>query len=232
MTKRHVSQRPAAVLAVALLAVGILSATTLALADDNNAPKVVAPSEVYGGLSYGQWAAAWWQWAFHVPANSNHPVFSGGNTLLSQSGGVWFLAGVFGVETRSITIPSGVALFFPVVNSECSMFEDPPYHGDDATSLAACANGFIDQASNLSAQIDGKAVKHLEQYRTLSPMFTIGPLPDPNILGAPAGTSTQSVDAGVYLLIPPLKPGHHTIRFKGTVGGGSLDTTYHIQVNP
>jgi len=204
---------------------------TPARADESNSPNVVAPSEVYGGLSYGQWAAAWWQWAFHIPANPDHPIFPGGNTLLSQSGGVWFLAGVFGTEVRSITIPSGIALFFPVVNTECSIFEGPPYHGDDATSLAACANGFIDQSSNLTTQIDGRSIKHLEEYRTLSPMFTIGPVPYPNLFGTPAGTVTQSVDAGVYLLVRPLKPGRHTIHFKGTVGGGNIDTTYNIMVN-
>jgi hypothetical protein len=182
----------------------------------------------------GEWAAAWWQWAFSIPANSDHPIFPGGNTLLAQSGRVWFLAGVFGTEVRSITVPSGVALLIPVLNAECSIFEGPPFHGDDANSLAICANGHLDNTANLAAEIDGKSVKELQQYRVRSPMFTTGPLPDPNILSAPPGTITQSLDAGVYLLVSPLKPGHHTIHVKGTftVLGGTIDTKYNITVTP
>jgi hypothetical protein len=205
-----------------------------ARADDDKNHQVVPVTEAYGGLTYGDWAAAWWQWGLQVPANANHPFFPGGNTLVNQSGSVWFLAGVFGTEVRDITIPSGIALFFPVLNAECSIFEPPPFHGDDANSLATCANGHLDQTANLAAEIDGKSVKRLEQYRIRSPMFTVGPLPGPNILGAPQGTVTQSVDAGVYLLVRPLKPGRHTIHFKGTftVSDGTIDTTYNITVNP
>lgn len=211
---------------IAVLVLGGLPA----YADENN--QVVPASDTYGGLNYGQWAAAWWQWVFHIPANADHPIFPGGNTLQAQNGNVWFLAGVFGTEVRNITIPSGVALFFPVVNTECSLLEDPPFHGVDATSLAACANGFVDGATGLSAEIDGRAIKRIEQYRGRSPLFTVGPLPAGNLLGAPPGTTTQSVDAGVYLLVSPLKPGRHTIHFKGTIGGGSVDTQYNITVSP
>jgi hypothetical protein len=213
------------------IAVSVLACGTAARADENN--QVAPVTETYGGLSYGDWAAAWWQWALQIPAAADHPFFPGGNTLLAQSGPVWFLAGVFGTEVRNITIPSGIALFFPVINAECSIFEPPPFHGDDPASLATCANTFLDQAENLSAEIDGRKVKNIEQYRVRSPMFTVGPLPDPNILGAPKNTITQSVDAGVYLLVSPLKPGRHTIHFKGSfAGNGTIDTTYKITVKP
>lgn len=230
---RNKSRFSRAAWVAAMIAAAVLFCAAPARADGDENHQVVPVTEAYAGLTYGDWAAAWWQWAFHIPANPDHPFFPGGNTLLDQSGRVWFLAGVFGTEVRNITIPSGIALFFPVVNSECSIFEPPPFHGDDATSLAACANGFVDQTTNLAAEIDGKSVKHLGQFRTQSPMFTIGPVPDPNILVAPNGTITQSVDAGVYLLVSPLKPGHHTIHFKGTfTGDGTIDTTYRITVNP
>jgi hypothetical protein len=64
----------------AAMVAAVLLGAAAASADENK--QVVPPSEVYGGLTYGQWAAAWWQWAFHVPANPNHPIFPGGNTLL------------------------------------------------------------------------------------------------------------------------------------------------------
>jgi len=132
---------------------------------------------------------------------------------------------------RMITFRQGWGLHFQL-KQDSSLFEDPPYHGTDATSLTACANGFIDGATNLSAEIDGRPIKRIEQYRIRSPLFTVGPVPNPNILGAPPGTTTQSVDAGVYLLVLPLKPGHHTIHFKGIVAGGAIDTKYNIVVTP
>ena len=218
---------------VGMIAVAVLFCGAPARADDDKDDQVVPVTEAYAGLTYGDWAAAWWQWGLQFPANADHPFSSGGNTLRDQSGPVWFLAGVFGTEVRHITIPSGIALFFPVLNAECSIIEPDPFHGKDAASLAVCANGHMDNTANLAAEIDGKSVKHLERYRIRSPMFTVGPLPDPNILGAPKDTITQSVDAGVYLLVRPLKPGRHTIHFKGTfTGSGTIDTTYKITVNP
>jgi hypothetical protein len=215
-----------------LLTIGAaaLLAAHPATADED---KLVVPvTEAYAGQTYSGWAAAWWQWAFHLPATPDHPIFPGGNTLQAQSGRVWFIAGVFGTEVRQISVPSGIALFFPVANAECSILEPPPFHGDDATSLAACANAFFETSSGLSVKIDGKSVKNLDEFRTQSPMFTIGPLPDPNIAGVAPGAVTQSSDAGVYLLVKPLKPGKHTIQIKASIGGGSIDTIYKITVTP
>ena len=217
---------------LAIIAVAVLFSGAPARANEDR--RVVPVKEAYGGLNYGDWAAAWWQWALSIPAGPNHPFSAGGDTLVGQSGRVWFLAAVFGTEVRNITVPSGVALLIPVVNVECSMFEAPPFHGDEANGLAICANGHIDNTANLSAAIDRTPVKNLERYRTRSPAFTVGPLPTPNIIGLPANQTTQSVDAGVYLLIAPLRRGHHTIRVKGTFTAfdASIDTTYNVTVDP
>ncbi|MFO0891725.1 MAG: hypothetical protein U0790_21600 [Isosphaeraceae bacterium] len=54
-------------------------------------------------------------------------------------------------------------------------------------------------------------------------------------LDAPAKTTSAAVDAGAYLLLAPLSVGRHTLHFGGTNGpelGGSIDTTYVIQVLP
>lgn len=221
-----------AALVVSVVGAVVVSMPGLAQADDDR--RLVPVNETYAGLSYGEWEAAWWQWAFSIPATSQNPTLPGGNSALAQSGPVWFLAGAFASEVRNITVPSGVALFIPVVNVECSNFEGPPFHGDDANALAICVNGHVDNTANLAAEIDGKPVKHLEHFRVRSPMFTTGPLQDPNLLGAPKGTITQSMDAGVYLLILPFKPGPHTVHVTGTftVLGGTIDTTYNVAVTP
>src|SRR5262249_20025839 len=64
-------------------------------------------------------AGRWWQWALEVPT-SESPVadptgqFGAAN---QPHGNVWFLAGNNGGSTvRTLTIPSGKSLFFPIVN--------------------------------------------------------------------------------------------------------------------
>ena len=63
------------------------------------------------------------------------------------------------------------------------------------------------------------------------------------ILGVDEGAVIQTVDDGIYLLLRPLTPGEHTIRFGGRVfvPAGVLgddpweniqDVTYHITVEP
>jgi hypothetical protein len=44
-------------------------------------------------MSYEQWTAKWWQWAFSIPANMN-PIGdkTGVDCAINQSGQVWFLA--------------------------------------------------------------------------------------------------------------------------------------------
>ena len=99
--------------------------------------------------------------------------------------------------------------------------------------LRACAKEFIDNTSDLAAEVDGVNVQNLAAYRHQSPLFTFGPLPEDNILGLPAGTTAQSVDDGIYLLLAPLSVGEHMIHFTGTFEvGGTIDTTYNIIVMP
>jgi hypothetical protein len=201
----------------------------------NPNPGIVPHQARYHGLTYAQWQARWQQWGLSIPANPHHPFFPGGNVLQGQTDHVWFLAGVVGsTEVRSITIPAGTALFFPVVNVECSTVEAPPFHGDSRESLSRCANGHINHTSGLAATIDERPVKRLDSYRGESPLFTFGPLPDPNVIKVPAGTVAHSVDVGIYLLLEPLSVGKHTIHFAGTFDefGVSINTTYHITVAP
>lgn len=193
-------------------------------------PKVVPPNAHFRGLSYGEWGARWWQAAFAIPVvDGDHPLFSGG--AFGGDKKVVFLSGVFGGPvTIHVTVSPGTALFFPIVNTECSVLEDPPFHGDNEQELRDCANGLVDQTSGLFAEIDGVSVTNLDSFRVESPLFEFGPLPADNVFGAPAGTTSLSVDAGVYLLVHPLSPGQHVIHFGAT--SGPIDTTYVIHVSP
>jgi hypothetical protein len=196
----------------------------------NPNPGVIPPDARYHGLTYSEWQARWWQWVFSLPA-ANNPILPGGNVLQGQTDHVWFLTGVFGTEVRDITIPAGTALFVPIVNTECSTIEPPPFHGDNEAELRACAKAFIDSTSGLACEIDGASLQNLSAYRHQSPLYMFGPLPEDNLLGVPAGTTALSVDDGIYLLLTPLPVGDHTIHFTGTFAElGTIDTTYHITV--
>jgi hypothetical protein len=218
--------------AVAAAVLAVLMATAPAhSAGRNPNPDVIPPGSNYRGLTYGEWGALWWSTILSVPiVDGDHPFFSGG--AFGDDKGVVFLAAVGGGATIDVTIPAGASLFFPVVNAECSVLEPDPFHGDDEAELRACANGFMDHTSGLSAVIDGAPVQNLAAYRVESPLFQFGPLPADNEFGAPEGTTSLSVDAGFYLLLAPLTPGQHTIQVKGTVDDLSftIDTTFHVTV--
>jgi hypothetical protein len=65
--------------------------------------------------------AEWWQWAMAIPA-SHSPIFdkTGNRCGIAQRGDVWFLAGSTGAKvTRTCSVPAGVRLFVPVVNTFC-----------------------------------------------------------------------------------------------------------------
>jgi hypothetical protein len=223
---------------VLLVLVALVAVSSDAHAQGGNPnPGILPPNAHYHGFTYGEWAAMWWQTAFELPVvDGDHPYFSGG--AFQGPKGVVFLAGAFADPDEpaviEITISAGTPLFFPVVNVECSVFEDDPFHGDDEDELRACANHHIDHTSDLFAVIDGRPVRRLGAYRSESPLFVWGPLPEDNVFGAPEGTTSLAVDAGVYLLLAPLSVGEHVIEFGGTFDefDVSINTKYIITVVP
>lgn len=208
------------------------------------------------GTTYEELAAKFWQWEFSMPVSAS-AVFDMADCSTNQSGKVWFLAasgapfelapGVLQtVSHRNCKVPTGKALFIPIINAECSTIPGdqlPPY-GPTLAELKPCsqfAASLIDR-SKLIATVDGVPIKGLPNYQVTSPLFTFGPLPYDNVLqsfglNAPAGTTAQGVSTGIHLLLHPLSAGQHTIHFHAEVdvtpiGGPSLifDTTYHVTV--
>ncbi len=232
---RRAARGRALVVAVAsLLVTGVFGVGGAGAANPNS--RVLPPNASAFGQTYGELSAAWWQWAFSIPAPVN-PLFAEGavDCSFAQSGHVWFLVGVFnesGTAVRSCTIPTGTALFFPIINVECSTLEPPPFFGSDEQELRACAHTF--SFANLQATIDGRPLGELATYEIDSPLFTFT-LPDDNLLGVPGGATGLSVANGVYLLLAPLPPGEHVLHFGGTYpdfDGFTLDITYHLTVVP
>lgn len=226
---------------------GILIAPSLALAGGRPIVIFHVTSMPYG-KSYQEWSDAWWQWAYSIPASVN-PLFdeTGANASQNQSGPVWFLAGVFNVSgsaERTITVPRGKALFFPILNAEwdnlCPVLDPQPAPGDLVNVLKANVTSFIDAVDQLECDLDGTEAPDMFNFR-------VGPgdpfsvtFPSDNIFQAfgcsnvTPGTYSPLVSGGYYLMLAPLRQGNHTLHFRGhTTFMGSdftLDITYHIHV--
>jgi hypothetical protein len=199
----------------------------------NEHPSVLPPQLDPFGKSYGEWGAEWWQWALAQPAAINPLLDSTGEfASVGQSGPVWFLAGTFGgAAERTCTVPVGKALFFPIVNTvlgagvwDC----EPTAPGVvcDVRTLKAKAKANIDKVTLHQVEVDGVP---LQNYRAASPRPFSITIPDGNVLGLAPGTYAPQVCDGYWLMLAPLRPGHHTVHFKAE-GYASVDVIYHLMV--
>jgi hypothetical protein len=184
-------------------------------------------------------AAQWWQWALAEPSSDNPLTDTTGQfASVNQRGRVWFLAGNQGGTTiRTITVPAGKALFFPIMN----VFDVEDGIGVGGVRLSivhqpvqvaqAFVSSVIATATRLSCEVDGSPLQITAANLEQSTPFSVF-LPPDNILGIPAGVYFPFVDSGYYVLLNPLSAGNHTIHFAGTLGfyRFSLDVTYNITV--
>src|SRR5689334_15805444 len=99
MTNRSNRISCSLLIAVAVAVIGLIPAVSLA-ADPHSFPPVIGnagpgvlpvKSSPYG-MTYGQWSARWWQWAFSLPIDRS-PLFGTADCSAGQSGLVWFLPG-------------------------------------------------------------------------------------------------------------------------------------------
>jgi hypothetical protein len=208
-------------------------------------PNLYAPHSTVRGQTLGQWSAAWWQWAFSHNVDQS-PFFdeTGARAGLGDVGKVFFLTGVVntsGTAERTITLPSGKPVFFPILNNECSTVEG---NGTTAAELDACQNALLPQDTTqpLHTTIDGVSLSNADihsRYEISPPFEFTLPSQGVNVLeyfgvpGALPGVTSLSVAHGFWVMMKPLSLGHHDINF----GGGdpnvfALDITYHITVVP
>jgi hypothetical protein len=220
---------------VSLSVLALLFAATVGIA--RASPNPLPPNSDAFGTGYAELAADWLEWAMAIPAPTN-PIGDpdGAFAAIGQSGKVWFMAGNFGgTTTRTVTVPAGAALFFPIVNY---FWVNTPEYGDDPWSPAQeklareylAAN--IDTAYGVSLEIDGRPVPNVDSLRVKSAVGECT-VPDDNIFGIPfAPVPHECVADGYWALLPPLSAGSHTIRFAGGIAAAafSLDVTYHVTV--
>jgi hypothetical protein len=246
-------------------------AATPAVADGTAPPTagVVPPSSTVQGRTYAQWSAAQWQWTLQQPNATDSPVVDPNpgtatqpepvDCTLGQTGTVWFLAGVtflqgYSTAYRSCSVPAGVYLFFPVIdtwidNLSCPGTPPGTLTGKELRQLVQQQTDTINNKS-MSVTVDGLAVNGLTNsttaYRAAASGFSYT-LPADNALSAfcpgnpfPAGISPPNPPGayadGVYIMLDPLSVGIHHITFAATESGTptfgpvSQNVTYTITV--
>ena len=155
-----------------------------------------------------------------------------------QTGSVWFLHGEFGggEAEHSCRLPTGTALFFPVINNAYAAFlNDPPEQRTEAfvREHAACS------ADSISVSINGVAIENAARYYVDAqdtPLFDIQ-LPVDNILGLTPELAEDLLlspvaHSGYYLFVHPLPPGTHTIEWQASGACGDQEISYTLEVVP
>lgn len=173
----------------------------------------------------------WWQWALGVPGAINPMLDETGNRAsINNNGSVFFLAGNFGgTSTRTINVPAGVPLFFPVLNNVYVF--TPPTSADDcfwATDWVKCGTDAIDMsgATDLHATLNGNPLSIGRETSTA--LFTLD-LPEGNLFAATPGPYA-AVSDGYWVAIAPPARGQYVLAFSGTNGDFSLQVTDTLNV--
>ena len=185
-------------------------------ASGSGSPGVFPPESKPYGLTYPEWTAKWWQWAYSMPEADNPSIDdTGKNCANNQSGPVWFLTGTFGgAVTRECTIPSDKGILVPIINAACDSATEPSI--DTEAELRSCAKADQDTVIEKEIIVDGLNVGNLDGYRFQSPLINLT-FPENNIAGVTPQTA-KAVSDGFWILLEPLSPGRHEIHFKAALG--------------
>jgi hypothetical protein len=248
---------------LAVAGVVLLSSSASADKGGNPNPGVVPPTSA----DYQTLSVQWNHWALEQPvttdpATTNPLVDTTGIAAHNGQpvdGNVFFLGGLFAFNSglvsqveRTITIPTGTRLFFPILNFEWdNVGVSPLLTVPQLRQLAAVG---VTNLQSLYVTLDGVSLKDPTSYRVITPVFSYT-LPPNNPPGSVnlyyfltggsflvTGLQTPAVGDGYYVLLTPLTPGHHLLKFGGasapavdTAGDTApfqLDVTYHINVVP
>jgi hypothetical protein len=239
----HVKEILCGIVLVVGLSIGLTS--QLASGTGNPNPGVIPPHARAHGLSYAEWGAQWWHWAYSFPVDQFPPLQSGElDCGLGQSGPVWFLAGTAGQGpvTRSCTIPTGKPIFFPIItylnDYPCPDPNFQPPAGETLEQfLTEGAEAIVDLVTQLEVVVDGRSLNDLFSYRATSRLFAF--TADPSLVlfdSCVTGTEQYGVTDGYWILLRPLAAGTHTIFFRGVIdfGGNTFEVqvTYNLTIAP
>jgi hypothetical protein len=212
--------------------------------------QIVPPGDDVAGQSQLFWAQAWWQWALGVPT-PNNPLSdtTGVDARVNKNGPVFFLAGSLtsGVYARTITVPVGKPIFFPVSNSfYVPIGQDGTENPEPCSAplTLTCALRQVttpqDRASNMAVEVHGVSLDNaqISQLRQTSTSYFSVALPQDNVLLEAYGVPVQPccldlptwVQDGYYIALDGLSVGTHVLQFQSETPGFSLDVTDTLNV--
>ena len=179
-------------------------------------------------------AAAWTQWAYSQPVEENPLLGSytggekcNGTPVSPTPGDTWFLAGTSNGETvvRTCTVPTGEQLFFPVASATFFITEPTETKQQARAFVKDFINELLaDPDLGIAVTVDGTKLYSNRIVRARTSFFTLT-LPENNIFqefGVEAG-EYQTITDGLWVTLPPLSKGEHTIHFELTAPNVDVD---------
>jgi hypothetical protein len=196
--------------------------------------QIPPPSQAIAGQSQLYWAQAWWQWLSGIPKANNPDLdVTGNNAAVQNEGPVFFLGGNFGgVSARTIKVPYGKSVFFPVLNQAFAAVDftsgqyDPSPCSNPPTIQCAIQALSVTKASNMSVQIDGVSLNNsdIQMHRQTSTSFFAVALSGNNIYGTPVQNYNRCCSSlplwaqdGYYITLLNLSVGTHLLHFHAEI---------------
>ncbi|MFG3038546.1 signal protein [Streptomyces sp. NPDC048330] len=162
-------------------------------------------------LSSAELQGRWWTWAASEPEATNPVADRDGSACgRNQAHDVWFLAGTFGGRVeRACEVPGGRPIAAPVVNT----FGDP----QDCAAFLSGAQGTV--------LLDGKVVEP-ETHRGAP--ITVEAAQGNPVTGEEG--RFEVTGCGLWVQLPSLAPGKHSLRIRGRSGAFSTGVDYVLTV--
>ena len=222
-------------------------------------PFAVSPEEGVTGRSLTEWMKEFWHWSKSFPeAEQPFKDRDGSRCSQKQAGPVWFLVGSDNGKSviRNCEVPSGKYILIPVLISlaedesnqpkQCprmkNILENLANGVRDVPATEAKREKIPDFAISLISMMEGKLTlqkdpinytdiavevdslkvpRHFLKYQ-VTDCFTLNK----------RGENIQAVGDGYWLILKPLTPGKHTIRFGGMTlrDGFSQNVQYNLNV--
>jgi len=212
---------------------------------------ILDPAKKHLNRTYAEWAAEWIKYI-----HKSSPADDCADTIQDTTGefctlyqtpesGVFFLSGTYGGPARRrCVIPSGVALFFPIINiwnDNAGVAEEEVLQDSE---LKTFTQAVVDKVNvdSLYVTLDSKNVGGVEAGLLEEPA--------PYTINLPAGPNTyacygvpdvvgefRGYTGGAWAMLAPLSKGQHRLEFGGMLDSAtageapfSLDVTYDLTV--
>lgn len=196
---------------------------------NNGMAQLFHPEERPFGHTWQHWTTRWWQWFLSIPMVESPAMDTTGekSSVGQADPNVWFLTSTMGIRAeRTVRIPSGKAVLFPVINVTISNAEDPTLITD--TDMISFVKSHMNDIVEKRANIDGEDLFISERFRVQSPPFNFS-FPPNNIFGAQAGP-TRGVSDGYWIFLKPLHRGIHSIRTYGSCMSGKIQISTNMKL--